>query len=197
MAPLRVSLTLLVALTLSLAVSVAAQPVSGPEYIPLTPCRVFDSRSGASLPGGEITNIPITGGTCGVPAGAVAADLNFTIVGPLAAGHLTVFPTNGAAPLASLVNFVAGQTVANAADVLLGNGGAISAQPSATTNLVVDVYGYFTDVEVLVGANTAVGFGALAGITTGVNNTALGAARPPEQHRGQQQHRHRIHRPLQ
>jgi len=134
---------------------------------------VFDSRSGSPLPGGEITNVTITG-VRGVPATAVAADLNFTIVGPVAAGHLTVFPTNGAAPLASLVNYVAGQTIANAADVKLGDGGQISAQPLTTTNLVIDIYGYFTDVEELAGDNTALGLNALLGNTTGSLNTAVG-----------------------
>jgi hypothetical protein len=66
---------------------------------------------------GEVTNIAVTG-TCGVPTNAVAADLNFTVVGPVAVGHLAVFPKNGAAPLASLVNYVAGQTVANNPDMV-------------------------------------------------------------------------------
>jgi hypothetical protein len=83
MASIRAIVTLvLVALTLGLALPVAAQPLSGPEYIAVTPCRVFDSRPTA-LQGGKITNVPITG-VCGVPANAVAADLNFTIVGPVA-----------------------------------------------------------------------------------------------------------------
>jgi hypothetical protein len=85
-----------------------------------------------------------------------------------------VFPTNGIAPLASLVNYVAGQTIANAADVKLGADGQISAQPLTTTNLVVDVYGYFTDVEELAGNNTALGLNALLGNTTGSFNTASG-----------------------
>jgi Chaperone of endosialidase len=175
MASIRVVVTLVVALTLGLALPVAAQPISGPEYIPLTPCRVFDSRSGDNpLPGGEVKNVAI-GGVCGVPTGAVAAGLNFTIVDPLNSGHLTVFPTNGAAPLASLVNYVAGQTVANAADVKLGAGADIAVQPSATTDLVIDVYGYFTDVEELGNSNTALGGNALFSNTTGTDNTALGA----------------------
>jgi Chaperone of endosialidase len=174
MASTRVIVTFaLAALTLGLALPAAAQPLSGPEYIPLMPCRVFDSRTSSPLPGGEPTNITIAG-LCGVPPNAVAADLNFTIVGPQGIGHLTVFPTNGTAPLTSLVNYVAGQTVANVADVRLGAGGAVSAQPFTTTDLVVDVYGYFIDVEELAGNNTALGNAALAGITTGVENTAIG-----------------------
>jgi Chaperone of endosialidase len=173
MASIRVSLTLVLALMLGLAVPVTAQPLSGPEYIPLMPCRVFDSRTVSPLPGGEPTNITIAG-LCGVPPNAVAADLNFTIVNPQGVGHLTVFPANGPAPLASLVNYVPGQTVANVADIRLGAGGAVSAQPFTTTELVVDVYGYFIDVEELADQNTALGDGALANITRGIRNTATG-----------------------
>jgi hypothetical protein len=66
MASIRLVMTLVLALTLGLALPAAAQPLSGPEYIALTPCRVFDSRSGPPLPGGEVTNVAITG-VCGVP----------------------------------------------------------------------------------------------------------------------------------
>jgi hypothetical protein len=173
MASTRAILTLVLALTLGLALPVAAQPLSGPEFIPLMPCRVFDSRNTSPLPGGEPTNITIAG-LCGVPPTAVAAALNFTITEPEGVGHLTVFPKNGVAPLASLVNYVAGQTVANAADITLGEGGAVSAQPVTTTDLVVDVYGYFLDVEELAGQNTALGVAALASITSGTANTATG-----------------------
>jgi hypothetical protein len=72
------------------------------------------------------------------------------------------------------VNYVPGQTVANVADIRLGTGGAVSAQPLTTTHLVVDVYGYFIDVEELAGQNTALGAGALANITSGSFNTATG-----------------------
>jgi hypothetical protein len=120
MASIRLVMTLVLALTLGLALPVAAQPLSGPEFIDLTPCRILDTRTG-SLCSGGVTNVKITE-VCGVAANATAASLNFTITGPVANGHLTVFPANGGAPLASLVNYVAGQTVANAADVRLGAG---------------------------------------------------------------------------
>jgi Chaperone of endosialidase len=122
-----------------------------------------------------VRDVQITG-VCNVPTNVVvtAAALNFTIVTPTAAGHLTVFPKNGVVPLASLVHYVAGETVANAVDIGLGTGGQISVQPLTTTHLVIDVYGYFTDVEELAGQNTALGAGALSSDTTGFNNTALG-----------------------
>jgi Chaperone of endosialidase len=169
------SLTLVLVLTLGLAVPVAAQPVSGPEYIPLeTPCRALDTRgTGTPIPANVPTTIQISG-VCGVPPTAVGAALNFTITEPQGAGWMTTW-SSGALPLASVVNFVAGETVANAVDIGFGAGGTVLVQPVAITHLVVDIYGYFTDVEELPGFNTAVGVNALADITTGLSNTALGA----------------------
>jgi hypothetical protein len=61
MVSMRVVVTVVLALTLGIALPAAAQPLSGPEFTPLMPCRVFDSRNGSPLPGGEPTNITIAG----------------------------------------------------------------------------------------------------------------------------------------
>jgi hypothetical protein len=45
MASTRVVTTLVLALTLSLAASVTAQPVSGPEFIPLVPPAEWPTRA--------------------------------------------------------------------------------------------------------------------------------------------------------
>ena len=168
------------ALTLSLAATAAAQPLSGPEFIPLaTPCRALDTRvTGTPIPANEPTTIQIggvtTGGVdCGVPTTAVGAALNFTVTEPQGSGFLAAW-SSGALPLASVVNFVAGEDVANAVDIGLGAGGTVIAQSFATTHLVVDIYGYFTDVEELQGLNTALGDRALFSNTTGNANTATG-----------------------
>jgi hypothetical protein len=78
-------------------------------------------------------------------------------------------------PLASVVNFVPGEDVANSVDIGLGAGGTVLAQPFAPTHLVVDIYGYFTGGE-LAGSNTALGDSALLSNTTGNNNAAMGAS---------------------
>ena len=67
MTSLRASLTLLLALTLSLATSAAAQPLSGPEFIPLaTPCRALDTRvTGTPLQANVPRTIQIGGVTTG------------------------------------------------------------------------------------------------------------------------------------
>ena len=73
-----------------------------------------------------------------------------------------------------MVNFDPGEDVANAVDIGLGAGGTVLVQSIVDTHLVVDVYGYFTDVEELPGSNTALGDGALFNNTTGTLNTATG-----------------------
>ncbi len=183
MTVIRTSVTFfLLALTLSLAATAAAQPLSGPEFIGIQPCRLADTRPGfgfsgafgpPALVGGAPRNFPIHG-QCGIPATAAAVAFNFTITQPAGAGHLVVWPAGGPFPPTSIVNYVANEDVANASDVLLGVGGAISVQSVAMTHLVIDVYGYFTDVEELPNGNTALGEFALVSNTTGGGNTALG-----------------------
>jgi hypothetical protein len=187
MGSIRTCVTLLFALTLSLAATAVAQPLSGPEFIPLaTPCRALDTRIDRffGAPGPPLdANVPrtiqiggnLTGGPtiCGVPITAVGAALNFTITGAQGAGHLRVWPS-GPLPLASVVNFVPGEDVANSVDIGLGAGGTVLVQSLATTHLVVDIYGYFTGGE-LAGSNTALGESAFFSNTTGGSNTALGA----------------------
>ncbi len=76
------------------------------------------------------------------------------------------------------MNFGAGEDVGNAIDIGLSSDapvGSILVQSIVSTDLVIDVYGYFTDVEELAGFNTALGDRALFNNTTGNFNTATGA----------------------
>jgi hypothetical protein len=167
-------------LTLGLPLTAESQP-ERVLFIPLaTPCRAFDSRlTGGPIPADVQTPIKITGitagpgGNCGVPDTAVGAALNFTITGAQGAGHLTVW-SSGPLPLTSAVNFTPGEDAANAVDIGLAANGTVLVQSLATTDLVVDIYGYFTGGE-LAGSNTALGDSACS-ITTGSNNTCLGAS---------------------
>ena len=117
-------------------------------FIGLPPCRIVDTRgNGAPIQGGMITGPADVrtydvDGICGIPAGVDALSLNFTVVGPGAAGFLTAWPAGGAVPPVSILNFV----VANAAilPVILG---AFTVNASAATHLLVDVNGYFSDVQ--------------------------------------------------
>jgi hypothetical protein len=71
----------------------------------------------------------------------MAAVVNLTVTEPLDDGYAAVYPCGTKVPNASNVNFVAGQTVANAASVKLGAGGKVCVFVSAATHVLVDVNG--------------------------------------------------------
>ncbi|MFB7129564.1 PKD domain-containing protein [Kitasatospora sp. NPDC056273] len=116
------------------------------RYSPVIPVRLQDTRTApltALGPGGE-TAVRI-GGNGPVPAKAVAAVVNLTVTGTLSDGHVIAYPDLTPAPGTSNLNFRAGQTVANHAQVPLGtNGGIRLRNNSAGADLVTDLYGYFT-----------------------------------------------------
>ncbi|MGA2116841.1 MAG: hypothetical protein ABSH56_19045 [Bryobacteraceae bacterium] len=121
------------------------------QFYPLTPCRVLDTRSGSgplagpSLAAGVPRSFPIPSSGCDVPSGAGAYAFNVTVQPPPAGGldYLAAWPTGGANPGASTLNDYAGTVVANAAIVPAGTGGAVTFYASNTTDLLVDINGYF------------------------------------------------------
>jgi hypothetical protein len=133
-------------------------------YDPLSsPVRICDTRagnpSGLSAPNNQCNGDTVAAnGTLpvkvanmnGIPAGATAAVLNVTDVNPQAQGFLTVFPQGSARPLASNLNYTAGQTTSNRVIVPLSvggpNAGEISVFSAARADVVVDVAGYYTAV---------------------------------------------------
>ena len=69
--------------------------------------------------------------------------MNLTITEPGGAGFATAFPCGITPPLASNLNYVPGQTVANAVIVKVGAGGFVCIFNNQPTHLVADVSGYF------------------------------------------------------
>jgi hypothetical protein len=123
------------------------------EFVALTPARITDTRSGSGQPNagsklgaGSTLNVQVTGAG-GVPvSGAAAVVLNVTVTNTSAAGALIVWPTGQARPLASNLNWSKGKTVPNRAVVALGTAGQVSIYNiSGSTDVIVDVNGYFTD----------------------------------------------------
>jgi Divergent InlB B-repeat domain len=110
------------------------------RYFPITPCRVLDTRATGQRFSGSLS-FPV-GGTCGIPADAVAVAANFAVVDPSASGHLRLSPA-GYAPVISQLLYQAGWTVSSGALVSLGAGGHVTAIVPSTTDLVFDVTGYF------------------------------------------------------
>ncbi len=124
-------------------------PVTGLEFVPLTPCRVVDTRGpggpfgGPTLAAGSTRSFPIPQGGCGIPGTAQAYSLNVTVVpqGPLY--YLTLWPTGQAQANVSTLNSWAGAVAANAAIVPAGTGGAVSVYVPGATDLILDINGYF------------------------------------------------------
>lgn len=129
-------------------------PTTQNEFSPGTPTRLLDTRETATrvLAGQPVAvAIPDQFGLlsldgelqAAVATTPVAALLNVTATNPAAAGYLTVFPCGTAVPWASNVNFVAGETAANAAVGQLGTNTSVCVVSSTDTDVVVDVLGVF------------------------------------------------------
>jgi YVTN family beta-propeller protein len=128
-------------------------PITALQFVPLTPpCRAVDTRpekgGGGPIEGGTFQNFAISGaGACGVFTSAAAYSLNVSVVpqGPL--GYLTVWPAGQPRPLASTLNSLDGRIKANAAIISAGASGDISVYATNTTNVILDVNGYFAPVS--------------------------------------------------
>ena len=78
----------------------------------------------------------------GVPLDAIGLALNVTVTNPVAAGYLTVFPCTSGRPVASNLNYVAGQTVPNFVVAGIDEYGGVCIETMATTDVIVDLAGY-------------------------------------------------------
>jgi PKD repeat protein len=121
---------------------------SGATYVPLTPARVLDSRSGTGLSGPFVAGVPRTfqvTGMGGVPANAVAVTGNLAMTNQTAGGFTYLGPDPLASPPTSTLNAPWGDTRANGVTVRLGPGGTLSAtfSYSGSAHLLFDVTGYF------------------------------------------------------
>lgn len=134
----------------SLPTLVIVLPQVGAGFFTLAPCRLLDTRSAfaGALTAGAVRTVQATG-ECGIPAGAEAISVNVTVVGPTAAGHVTVYPGNYPRPVVSTLNFGAFQTRANDAILALASDGTGTLAAEAAVvgggsiHLLIDVNGYF------------------------------------------------------
>jgi hypothetical protein len=124
---------------------------AGSGYVPIAPARLLDTRKGIGAPTqavapGQTLSLQVSGAG-GIPAsGVVAAAMNVTVTGSSGDGVITVFPKGGTTPIASVVNYSTGETVANMAVAELGTGGQVEFTnlSGGTVQLIADVSGYYT-----------------------------------------------------
>lgn len=129
-------------------------------YTPVVPCRVVDTRhTVAGVIPVQTTrdfmavnqpNYTAQGGSatdCGVlGANASAVVLHVTVVSPAANGFATIYPFGAARPLASNLNYNAGQTINSTVVVKIPNPTASSdftLFSEATAHYVADIVGYY------------------------------------------------------
>ena len=86
------------------------------------------------------------------PAVTKAVLVNFAFVTPSTPGYLTSWSGRAARPLASNINAVAGEYVANSAVVPVDSNGGILVYSYSTADVVIDVLGYFNVAPAAVSA---------------------------------------------
>ena len=123
--------------------------VTGLRFVPVTPCRVADTRGperpfgGPALGSGMVRSFAIPQSGCGIPDTAQAYSLNVTVVPGGRLGYLTLWAAGQVQPFASTLNSWSGDVVANAAIVPAGIDGAVSVYVTNPTDVILDINGYF------------------------------------------------------
>jgi hypothetical protein len=119
---------------------------TGGGFVPVTPTRVVDTRSGlggstTTIPSGGSRSFPFTGGV--IPAGAPAAFIDLIVTGATAQGWVGTFATGGANR--SVMDYVPG-TTAHGVAVRLGTDGraTFTNNSGSPVHLVMTASGYFT-----------------------------------------------------
>jgi photosystem II stability/assembly factor-like uncharacterized protein len=120
------------------------------------PVRLLETRDNPGFPGCYKTNAPLQGGVvrtqpargvCDgliIPSDALGIVGNATVVNPNGTGYLTFWPSDATQPLVATSNFTAGQIFNRHFTVGLSAGaGAFNIFSLLTTDLVIDVSGYF------------------------------------------------------
>ena len=129
--------------------------LGGAKFFSLSPSRIADTRPGSGQgyagmtigPNGTlVVQVSDNGGVPDMSAtdAPTAVILNVTVTTTSTASALIVYPDGTTQPLASDLNWVAGNTVPNLVVVKLGTNGEIDLHNLyGTVNVVIDVEGYF------------------------------------------------------
>ncbi|MGZ4738423.1 MAG: carboxylesterase family protein [Ilumatobacteraceae bacterium] len=115
------------------------------SYQAVTPQRLLDTRAGL----GAASNSKTTPGVAtpillpAITAGAAAVALNLTVTESDEDGYATAYPCGQDPPVASNVDFLAGQIVPNSVIAKPGTDGQVCVVTSVAAHLVVDLQGWF------------------------------------------------------
>ena len=116
----------------------------------LPPARILDTRTsngGHDFPlgPGQTLTLQVTGRGAAPSNEVAAVIMNVTVANPTASSYLTVWPKGVPRPLASNLNFSAGETIPNRVTVGVGSAGQVNFYNAAgSVNVIADVNGFFT-----------------------------------------------------
>jgi len=133
----------------NVVVTPTSQTSSATQFVPVTPCRIVDTRNpdgpfgGPAVAGGTSRDFAIPNSACGIPSTAAGYSMNVAVVPRRALGYLTLWPSGQSQPLVATLNSIDGRVKSNAAIVPAGANGAVTVFATDTTDVVLDVNGYF------------------------------------------------------
>jgi hypothetical protein len=146
-----------------LGISYAASPNGATAFVPITPCRILDTRPAPDNIGNRATPIGAAqthtvdahgnNGNCNttngnaIPTGATGLQLNVTALGATSGTFLTVWATGATQPTVSSLNPQPGAPpIPNGVATGLSSGGQFDIYNNGgNVNVIVDVVGYYTD----------------------------------------------------
>jgi hypothetical protein len=142
----RVGAAVLVAALLgTLLAALPGSPAAAAPSVPsrlesIDPVRVLDTRTSSKVVAGNSVGVPINGR---VPSNATAVVLNLTVTDPEAFGFVTAYSGSTRPGTSNANTDQLGETAANLVIVPLTVPGDVRVYASTTTNLVIDLLGWF------------------------------------------------------
>jgi hypothetical protein len=161
----------------------AAENNAESVFVPITNCRIFDTRSTEDVgprqtPLGPDEEFVLEGqgetGNCNIPEAATALQLNVTAVNATETTHLTVFPSDADLPLASNLNPQLGHgTAYNAVTTRLSAEGQFTVYNLlGSIDVLADATGYFVPADMAPSGSKSVVLAVDGDDVTGIDDTA-------------------------
>ena len=138
------------------------------KFVPVAPCRLYDSRTGAGrtpVGAGNFRILKVKGpegipgqyagqggkaGGCGIPAAATSVEVTITAVSPAGTGYLRAWASGQPEPTATFMNYIQGFNASNTGTIAVctvscGEASDMRIKAYArATHVVIDVQGYTT-----------------------------------------------------
>lgn len=123
------------------------------RFVPVTPCRVADTRNvdgpfgGPRISAQTSRDFAIPNSSCNIPSAAKAYSMNVAVVPARQLGYITVWPAGNPQPLVATLSSLDGRIKSDALIVSAGASGAISVFVTDDSDVVLDINGYFIEAS--------------------------------------------------